>query len=102
MDFVAILIIPSAAIAAVMVVGLSLIIRVGKIGYPVLGSFAAAFIAWLYLLRPWEQIRLDEWPFLLVSVGLIALWVAGGTFLGTVLALWLAKVIKRLRGARDT
>ena len=102
LDFAAILIIPSAAIAAITVVGLSVIIRGGKIGYPVLISFAIAFLAWLYLLRPWEEIRLNEWPFLLAAAGLIAIWVAAGTLIGAALALWLAKVIKRLRGARDS
>lgn len=55
-------------------------------------SFAASFLLSVLILRPWNALEAGEWPFLLLSLGLVALWAAGGTVVGMAVGLLLVRV----------
>jgi hypothetical protein len=97
-DASAFLIIPLAAIvAAVVMVAACWSTAVRERCFIV--SFAVSFLLSVLILRPWDGMAVDEWQFLVVSLGLIALWVAGGTVVGMAAGLLLVKVGRLIASA---
>jgi hypothetical protein len=100
MDFAAFLIVPLAVVVA------SAVMVVSHWSGPVRKraffiSLGMSFLLSVLLLRPWEAITAAEWPFMLMSLGLVALWAAGGTVVGMAIGMLLVKVaglaLRRLR-----
>lgn len=91
MDFSAFLIIPlAAAIGVIVAVASHWSSGIGQRSFAV--SLGTSFLLSLLLLRPWETMAVAEWQFLVLSLGLIALWAAWGTMVGMAVGLLLVKV----------
>jgi hypothetical protein len=67
--------------------------------HPFLLSLAMSFLLSVLLLRPWQGMTPAEWPFILLSLGLVALWAAGGTVVGMAIGMLLVKVASLVLGA---
>ena len=98
MDFSAILIIPLAAVVAVAVITVSHWSTQAR-KHPFLLSLALSFLLSVILLRPWQGIMPVEWPFMFLSLVLVALWAAGGTVAGMAIGMLLVKVASFVSGA---
>ena len=98
MDFSAFLIIPLAGVVAVAVVIMSRWSS-GIRKRPFLIALEWSFLLSVILLRPWEEMTLAEWPFLLLSLALVAVWAAGGTVFGMAVGMLLVRAASLVSGA---
>lgn len=95
MDFTAFSIIPLAIVvgAAVAVASRwSSALRQRCLSVSIVGSILLSVL----LLRPWEVISAAEWPFLMLSLGLLVVWAAGGAVIGMAFAVLLQSAVKLL------
>lgn len=90
-DFSAILIIQMAAVVAAAVTSAAhRFVALRERAFLV--SLAATSMLSVLILRPWNGLPAGEWPILILSLGLVGLWAAGGTVVGMAVGLLLVRL----------